>query len=171
MSWSLLSGPPNPTDRRAFQRRTLPGHLASRPQRWSSDCSPQRCRRTLPSCLCLSEKPSFRSLLEKRSYPKSRGLTSCEPVARRTRRERLARMAYYFVIVGTRDNPLYEAQLTSSKFPAPAPLPPNVASAVSLFATGGVPGYGHKNSRHVMQMVAHASLDAIEDVQWTVPTM
>jgi hypothetical protein len=80
-------------------------------------------------------------------------------------------MSYYFVIVGTRDNPLYEATLTSSKFPAPAPLPPNVQSAASLFASGGAPGYASKNSRHVMQMVAHASLDIIEEVQWTTATM
>lgn len=80
-------------------------------------------------------------------------------------------MSYYFVIVGTRDNPLYEVQLTSSKTAAPAPLPPNVVSAASLFATGGAPGYGNKNSRHVMQMVAHASLDVLEEVQWTTGTM
>ena len=80
-------------------------------------------------------------------------------------------MSYYFVIVGTRDNPLYEASLSSSKFPVPAPLPPNVSSAASLFASGGVPGYGNKNSRHVMQMVAHASLDVIEEAQWTTATM
>ena len=94
-------------------------------------------------------------------------------------------MSYYFAIVGTRDNPLYESNFSSSKFPSPAPLPPNVVAATSLFANGltapaptvpgtgsaGLPGYGHKNSRHVMQMVAHASLDAIEDIQWSVPTM
>lgn len=82
-------------------------------------------------------------------------------------------MSYYFVVVGTRDNPLYEIQLSSSKGPSPAPLPPNVASAASLFATagGGAPGYGNKNSRHVMQMVAHSSLDLIEEVQWTTATM
>jgi hypothetical protein len=81
-------------------------------------------------------------------------------------------MSYYFVIIGTRDNPLYEAQLNSSKFPVPAPLPPNIASATSLFDTGGAsPGYGHKNSKHVMQIVAHASLDVIEDAQWLSSSM
>lgn len=81
-------------------------------------------------------------------------------------------MSYYFVIIGSRDNPLYEVQLNSSKFPVPAPLPPNVASATSLFDTGGTaPGYGHKNSKHVMQIVAHASLDVIEDAQWTSTSM
>ncbi|GAA5893436.1 hypothetical protein JCM8208_000797 [Rhodotorula glutinis] len=106
-------------------------------------------------------------------------------------------MSYYCVLVGTRDCPLYEAFLTSSKAAAsttisvtnPSPAAP---SAFSIFgatlpaaatpstaqlgapATGHTPqstvGYGTKtgpNGRHVMQLVAHASLDVVEDVQWT----
>lgn len=48
---------------------------------------------------------------------------------------------------------------------------PTAAAATGTTAatTTGV-GYGHKtgpNGKHVMQLVAHASLDVVEDVQWT----
>ncbi|BGP16496.1 hypothetical protein JCM10213_001167 [Rhodosporidiobolus nylandii] len=99
-------------------------------------------------------------------------------------------MSYYCVLVGTLDNPLYEAFLTSSKTSTAASAPPPGASpaapsSFSIFGAlpatgtpqpGGTPGslagvgYGAKggpNGRHVMQLVAHASLDVIEDVQWT----
>lgn len=93
------------------------------------------------------------------------------------------------MLVGTLDNPLYETYLTSTKS-APSTVmsvPPSssAASPATSFSIFGVPGaspnpaaaaegsnvgYGHKNSvsgRHVMQLVAHASLDVVEDVQWT----
>jgi hypothetical protein len=86
------------------------------------------------------------------------------------------------VLVGTLDNPLYEAFVTSTKASSSTimsvPLPAT-SSSFSIF--GGLPstgaanggssvGYGHKNGtggRHVMQLVAHASLDVLEDVQWS----
>ncbi|KAK4049495.1 TRAPP subunit [Microbotryomycetes sp. JL221] len=104
-------------------------------------------------------------------------------------------MSYYLVLVGTLDNPLYEAYLTSTRS-APSTImsvPPSQSSptpttSFSIFGAlqgassttntpnvGGPPnsskvGYGSKNGimgRHVMQLVAHASLDVVEDVQWT----
>ncbi|GAA5854379.1 hypothetical protein JCM8547_001801 [Rhodosporidiobolus lusitaniae] len=98
-------------------------------------------------------------------------------------------MSYYLVLVGTLDNPLYETQLTSSK--ASSSLPPSAAGSASTAPSssfsifGALPasstpqpgagassvGYPHKaagpNGRHVMQLIAHASLDVVEDVQWT----
>ncbi|GAA5828789.1 hypothetical protein JCM11251_005875 [Rhodosporidiobolus azoricus] len=96
-------------------------------------------------------------------------------------------MSYYLVLVGTLDNPLYESFLTSSKSApttTPAAASPSIPSSFSIF--GALPatntpqpgsaapasgvGYGNKtgpNGRHVMQLVAHASLDVVEDVQWT----
>ncbi|GAA5857817.1 hypothetical protein JCM1840_000923 [Sporobolomyces johnsonii] len=96
-------------------------------------------------------------------------------------------MSYYLVLVGTLDNPLYETLLTSSKASSSTVISvsgssPSIPSSFSVF--GAVPaqatpnpgapssgvGYGHKtgpNGRHVMQLVAHASLDVVEDVQWT----
>ncbi|GAA5938993.1 trafficking protein particle complex subunit 2 [Sporobolomyces koalae] len=47
---------------------------------------------------------------------------------------------------------------------------PNPASTTTTTGTVGNVGYGHKtgpNGKHVMQLVAHASLDVVEDVQWT----
>ncbi|KAM0791486.1 hypothetical protein ACM66B_005939 [Microbotryomycetes sp. NB124-2] len=102
-------------------------------------------------------------------------------------------MSYYLVLVGTLDNPLYEAHLTSTRS-APStimsvpPIQGNQPTSFSIFGAlqggtsanntpnvgGPVPastvGYGSKNGvmgRHVMQLVAHASLDVVEDVQWT----
>jgi hypothetical protein len=87
-------------------------------------------------------------------------------------------MSYYFVIVSPRDAPLYEAHLTSTR----APPPPTAAAAASpsqasfsVFGAdaSGKPsvGYGPKHSLHVQQLVAHASLDVVEDVQWSTPYM
>ncbi|KAI5479893.1 hypothetical protein MNV49_002451 [Pseudohyphozyma bogoriensis] len=92
-------------------------------------------------------------------------------------------MSYYLVLVGTLDNPLYEAHLTSTKS-APAPANPASTSPTTSFSIFGSPapggaagaagkstvGYGSKNGpngRHVMQLVAHASLDVVEDVMWS----
>lgn len=100
-------------------------------------------------------------------------------------------MSYYLAIVGTHDNPMYESYFTStvktsSSTIMSVPLP-SVSTSFSIF--GGLPttpslgggaaatsqvGYGHKNGqggKHVMQLVAHASLDVIEDVQWSHPGM
>ena len=96
------------------------------------------------------------------------------------------------MLVGTTDTPLYESFLTStgsylassSTTARPSasgstimsvPLP-TTSNSFSIF--GNVPsstaastvGYGHKNGqqgRHVMQLVAHAALDVVEDVQWS----
>ncbi|BGP72526.1 Trafficking protein particle complex subunit 20 [Rhodotorula toruloides] len=98
-------------------------------------------------------------------------------------------MSYYLVLVGTLDNPLYEAFLTSSKASSSTTISvtaqsPSIPSSFSIFGalptsstpnpqgtgTASTVGYGHKtgpNGRHVMQLVAHASLDVVEDVQWT----
>ncbi|KAM0752875.1 Sedlin [Meredithblackwellia eburnea MCA 4105] len=100
-------------------------------------------------------------------------------------------MAYYLVLVGTLDQPLYEAHLTSTKSSSSAisVVPsPSLSPSFSIFGAlpagattgnassigpGGAKsnvGYGPKTGpagRHVMQLVAHASLDVVEDVMWT----
>lgn len=93
-------------------------------------------------------------------------------------------MTYYLAVVGTLDNPLYETTLFSSTRSAPTAASQATGAAssaspsqssFSIFGSPSLPppalgksnvGYGNKNGRHVMQLVAHASLDVVEDVQW-----
>jgi len=83
------------------------------------------------------------------------------------------------VLVGTVDNPLYETTLASSKSGATAPPPsassPATPTSFSIF--GALPaagtgaraevGYTGGKGEAVMQLIAHASLDVVEDVMWT----
>ena len=104
---------------------------------------------------------------------------------------------YYFCIVGTQDNPLYETDLTARPTAnASGIVPPSVASAGanaqekrgSMFGFGSALGAladgfggsrmqlgnsGEKTEgsaataeRHMLQMIAHGSLDMIEDRQF-----
>jgi hypothetical protein len=58
-------------------------------------------------------------------------------------------MSYYFAIIGTQDNPLFEYEFGTSK--------------------QGGDGQPHFNeqARHMNQFVVHSSLDIVEEVQWT----
>ncbi|GAP89665.1 putative trafficking protein particle complex subunit 2 [Rosellinia necatrix] len=57
-------------------------------------------------------------------------------------------MSYYFVIVGTQDNPLFEYEFGTSK------------------AGGdGQPRFPEQ-ARHMNQFIVHSSLDIVEEVQW-----
>ncbi|KAK3369166.1 Sedlin [Lasiosphaeria ovina] len=58
-------------------------------------------------------------------------------------------MSYYFAIIGTQDNPLFEYEFGTSK--------------------QGGDGQAHFNdqARHLNQFVLHSSLDIVEEVQWT----
>lgn len=60
-------------------------------------------------------------------------------------------MSYYFSIIGTRDNPLYELEFSSFKSPASA-----------------VPGEPHfaPRVRELLPFIANSSLDLVEDAQW-----
>ena len=57
-------------------------------------------------------------------------------------------MSYYFTIIGTRDNPLFEHEFGTSK------------------AGGdGIARFRHE-ARHMNQFIVHSSLDVVEEVQW-----
>lgn len=58
-------------------------------------------------------------------------------------------MSYYFAIVGTQDNPLFEYEFGTSK---------QGGDGQSRFT---------EQARHLNQFVLHSSLDIVEEVQWT----
>jgi len=57
-------------------------------------------------------------------------------------------MSYYFAIIGTKDNPLFELELGTYKQ-----------------GGDGIPRF-REESRHLNQFIAHSSLDIVEEVQW-----
>lgn len=58
-------------------------------------------------------------------------------------------MSYYFAIIGTQDNPLFEYEFGTSKQ-----------------GGDGQPRFSEQ-ARHMNQFVVHSSLDIVEEVQWT----
>jgi hypothetical protein len=56
---------------------------------------------------------------------------------------------YYFAIVGTKDSPLYETELTSSS-----------KTASNFDSTA------KDDHRHLNQFIVHSALDVVEEVQW-----
>ncbi|KAF2725265.1 Sedlin [Polychaeton citri CBS 116435] len=57
-------------------------------------------------------------------------------------------MSYYFTIIGTKDNPLFEHEFGTSK------------------AGGDGLGRFRDEAKHMNQFIIHASLDMVEDIQW-----
>lgn len=59
-----------------------------------------------------------------------------------------AAMSYFFTIIGTRDNPLFEYEFGTSKVGA---------DGVARFK---------EEAGHMNQFIVHAALDIVEEVQW-----
>jgi hypothetical protein len=59
-----------------------------------------------------------------------------------------AEMSYYFAIIGTQDNPLFEYEFGTAK---------QGGDGVARFA---------EQARHMNQFIVHSSLDIVEEVQW-----
>jgi trafficking protein particle complex subunit 2 len=57
-------------------------------------------------------------------------------------------MSYYFAIIGTQDNPLFEYEFGTSK---------QGGDGQSRFK---------EDARHLNQFIAHSSLDIVEEMQW-----
>lgn len=57
-------------------------------------------------------------------------------------------MSYYFTIIGTRDNPLFEHEFGTSKA-----------------GSDGIARF-REEARHMNQFIVHSSLDIVEEVQW-----
>ncbi|KAI0879603.1 Sedlin [Hypoxylon argillaceum] len=62
-------------------------------------------------------------------------------------------MSYYFVIVGTQDNPLFEYEFGTSK------------------AGGDGQARFPEQAQHMNQFIVHSSLDIVEEVQWGTSQM
>ncbi|KAK5663888.1 hypothetical protein OQA88_96 [Cercophora sp. LCS_1] len=58
-------------------------------------------------------------------------------------------MSYYFAVIGTQDNPLFEYEFGTSK---------QGGDGQSRFSA---------ETRHLNQFILHSSLDIVEEVQWT----
>lgn len=58
-------------------------------------------------------------------------------------------MSYYFAIIGTQDNPLFEYEFGTSK---------QSGDGQSRFT---------EQARNLNQFILHSSLDIVEEVQWT----
>ena len=57
-------------------------------------------------------------------------------------------MSYYFAVIGTQDNPLFEYEFGTSK---------QGGDGVARFP---------EQARHMNQFIVHSSLDIVEEVQW-----
>jgi hypothetical protein len=57
-------------------------------------------------------------------------------------------MSFYFAIIGTKDNPLFEHEFGSSK---------QGGDGIAKFP---------EQARHMNQFIVHSSLDIVEEVQW-----
>jgi hypothetical protein len=62
-------------------------------------------------------------------------------------------MSFYFAIIGTKDNPLFEAEFGTSK---------QGGDGVSRF---------REEQRHQNQFIVHAALDNVEELQWGTSSM
>lgn len=62
-------------------------------------------------------------------------------------------MSYYFAIIGTQDNPLFEYEFGTSK---------QGNDGTARFSEG---------SRHMNQFIVHSSLDIVEEAQWNTGQM
>lgn len=59
-----------------------------------------------------------------------------------------ANMSYYFAIIGTQDNPLFECEFGTAK---------QGGDGIARFP---------EQARHMNQFIVHSSLDIVEEVQW-----
>ena len=58
-------------------------------------------------------------------------------------------MSYYFTIIGTKDNPLFDLEFGTSKIGG---------DGVARF---------REEAKSMNQFIVHAALDMVEDIQWT----
>lgn len=66
--------------------------------------------------------------------------------------------SYYFTIIGTRDNPLYELEFSSFK-----------SASNSAASTNNIPGRSNfpGSVKEILPFISNSSIDLIEDIQWS----
>lgn len=75
--------------------------------------------------------------------------------------------SFYFVIIGTKDNPLFELEFGSFRGGGDG-----VARVSPFFGTiSGANSKFREDNKHMNQFIVHSSLDIVEEVQWTSNTM
>ncbi|CAK7895620.1 trafficking protein particle complex subunit 20 [[Candida] anglica] len=67
--------------------------------------------------------------------------------------------SYYFTIIGTRDNPLYELEFSSFKS----------NSLAAVYGNNVIPGQSQfsANVKEILPFISHSSLDIVEDATWS----
>ncbi|KAF9426574.1 TRAPP subunit [Podila epigama] len=65
----------------------------------------------------------------------------------------------YFVMIGTKDNPIYEAEFVS------------VNTARSSMSGASIHDAKKEEFRHLNQFITHSALDMVEDIQWSTNQM
>jgi len=74
--------------------------------------------------------------------------------------------SFYFVIIGTKDNPLFELEFGSFRGGGDG------VARVSRFPHyQGLTFKFREDNKHMNQFIVHSSLDIVEEVQWTSNTM
>ena len=82
-------------------------------------------------------------------------ISDITPFARPLEAEAPSRkMSFYFVIIGTKDNPLFEVEFGTSKGSS--------GDGIARF---------HAAQRHKNQFIVHSALDLVEEVQWASGAM
>jgi hypothetical protein len=91
----------------------------------------------MPSPFCAANQDSLRSTFHI-DIPKKQTSSN----------GKVTTMSYYFAIIGTQDNPLFEYEFGTSK---------QGGDGIARFP---------EQARHMNQFIVHSSLDIVEEVQW-----
>lgn len=92
--------------------------------------------------------------------------------------------SYYFAIVGSKDNPIFEMEFASSNKEAKVcsdPYPQLISHSLFCFVTSfltqilyifaDVPAPQKEDHRHLNQFIAHAALDLVDEHKWKTNNM
>jgi hypothetical protein len=104
-------------------------------------------------------RPDVEGEVSREAQELSTARIDCAPITHRFARpselhnqinssQHTTKMSYYFAIIGTQDNPLFEYEFGTSK---------QGGDGIARFP---------EQARHMNQFIVHSSLDIVEEVQW-----